>query len=189
MNRAQRRQAAFKRTQRDRNAQVEPSSVLRPILMCRQFDAEEARLGKDCVQLCVLLPMSGGVGQPERGQNRSNVRVLIAIRSHPPGELDELRRSIGADLHDPVERLELLDDVVLCVIAREAADLERVDGVARHRVKLLPVIRIVPNRRTIDDQPRAHGVGAIMQGLIPRCRRCSRKSVLCTLPCVFSRRA
>ena len=44
MNRRQRRQAAFKRTQRDRNAQVEPSSVLRPILMCRQFDAEEASI-------------------------------------------------------------------------------------------------------------------------------------------------
>ncbi len=44
MNRAQRRQAAFKRTKRDRNAQVEPSSVLRPILMCRQFDAEEASI-------------------------------------------------------------------------------------------------------------------------------------------------
>lgn len=43
MNRQQRRQAAFKRTQRDRNA-VEPSSVLRPILMCRQFDAEEASI-------------------------------------------------------------------------------------------------------------------------------------------------
>lgn len=44
MNRAQRRQAAFKRTQRDRNAQVEPSSVLRPILMCRQFYAEESAI-------------------------------------------------------------------------------------------------------------------------------------------------
>ena len=43
MNRQQRRQAAFKRTQRDRNA-VEPSSVLRPILMCRQFDAEESAI-------------------------------------------------------------------------------------------------------------------------------------------------
>lgn len=43
MNRQQRRAAAFKRTQRDRNA-VEPSSVLRPILMCRQFDAEEASI-------------------------------------------------------------------------------------------------------------------------------------------------
>lgn len=44
MNRSQRRQAAFKRTQRDRNAQVEPSSVLRPILMCRQFNDEEASI-------------------------------------------------------------------------------------------------------------------------------------------------
>ncbi len=43
MNRAQRRASAFKRTKRDRNA-VEPSSVLRPILMCRQFNDEEASI-------------------------------------------------------------------------------------------------------------------------------------------------
>lgn len=45
MNRAQRRAAAFKRAQRwDRNAQVEPSHVLKPILMCRTFDEDEAAI-------------------------------------------------------------------------------------------------------------------------------------------------
>lgn len=43
MNRQQRRAATFKRAQRwDRNARIEPSHVLKPILMCRTFDADEA---------------------------------------------------------------------------------------------------------------------------------------------------
>jgi len=43
MNRSQRRASTFKRAQRyDRNARVEPSRVLTPILMCRTFDADEA---------------------------------------------------------------------------------------------------------------------------------------------------
>ena len=43
MNRSQRRAATFKRNARyDRNARVEPSHVLKPILMCRTFDADEA---------------------------------------------------------------------------------------------------------------------------------------------------
>ncbi len=44
-NRAQRRAAAFKRGNHwDRNAQVEPSSVLRPIRMCAQFTEAEAAI-------------------------------------------------------------------------------------------------------------------------------------------------
>jgi hypothetical protein len=43
MNRKQRRQATFKRAARwDRNARVEPSRVLTPILMSRTFDENEA---------------------------------------------------------------------------------------------------------------------------------------------------
>ena len=43
MNRQQRRAATFKRAQRhDRNARVEPSHVLKPVLMSRTFDQEEA---------------------------------------------------------------------------------------------------------------------------------------------------
>lgn len=49
MNRAQRRAAQFKRGQRhDRNAMVEPSFVLAPVLWSRQFDQEEAaKLGNE----------------------------------------------------------------------------------------------------------------------------------------------
>jgi hypothetical protein len=42
MNREQRRASQFKRTHRDRNAAVEPSATLRPILYSRPFDEQES---------------------------------------------------------------------------------------------------------------------------------------------------
>ena len=79
MNREQRRAAAFKRTQRDRNA-VEPSAVLRPILLCRQFDAEEASiLAVECRMAWHKLTSGDGTQDDfDLLANSSNVALIRA---------------------------------------------------------------------------------------------------------------
>lgn len=86
MNRAQRRAAAFKRGQRwDRN-QVEPSSALKPILMCRQFDEHEAATLSNETRMAWhrLTHGDGNQGDFDLLANSSNVAL---VRAEALGEL------------------------------------------------------------------------------------------------------
>lgn len=87
MNRSQRRASTFKRSQRwDRNAQVEPSRVLTPILMCRTFDADEAAKISVDTRLAWHRLTHGEGSEPDFDllANSSNVCLVLA---EPLGEL------------------------------------------------------------------------------------------------------
>lgn len=81
MNRLQRRQAQHKHAHRvDRNAQVEPTAVLRPILMSRAFDPEEsARISVDTRMAWHRLTHGAG-GEPDFDllANSANVALVAA---------------------------------------------------------------------------------------------------------------
>ena len=81
MNRAQRRQAAFKR-----NARVEPSHVLKPFLMSRTFDAEEAAKISVDTRMAWHRLITGDGTEPDFDllANSSNVALVLA---EPLGEL------------------------------------------------------------------------------------------------------
>jgi len=86
MNRAQRRQATFKRAQRwDRNA-VEPSHVLKPVLMSRTFDQDEAAKISVDTRLAWHRLTHGEGSEPDFDllANSSNVALVLA---EPLGEL------------------------------------------------------------------------------------------------------
>ena len=86
MNRAQRRQATFKRAARwDRNA-VEPSHVLKPVLMSRTFDANEAAKISVDTRLAWYRLTHGEGSEPDFDllANSSNVALVLA---EPLGEL------------------------------------------------------------------------------------------------------
>lgn len=87
MNRAQRRQATFKRTARyDRNARVEPSAVLKPVIMSRTFDADEAAKISVDTRLAWHRLTHGEGTEPDFDllANSSNVCLVLA---EPLGEL------------------------------------------------------------------------------------------------------
>ena len=87
MNRQQRRQATFKRTARwDRNARVEPSRVLTPILMSRTFDEDEAAKISVDARLAWHRLTHGDGTEPDFDllANSSNVCLVLA---EPLGEL------------------------------------------------------------------------------------------------------
>jgi len=87
MNRSQRRAATFKRAQRhDRNARVEPSHVLKPVLMSRTFDQEEsAKISVDTRMAWHRLTHGDGT-EPDFDllANSSNVALVL---SEPIGDL------------------------------------------------------------------------------------------------------
>lgn len=133
MNRQQRRAATFKRAQRyDRNAQVEPSSVLRPILMCRTFDEDEAATLSNETRMAWHRLTHGDGSQDDFDLlvNSSNVAL---VRAETLGELavetvlraqaaivamkDRYQRTgrFGADaaaLQDVPDMLDLYDQIV-----------------------------------------------------------------------------
>ena len=86
MNRAQRRASTFKRAQRyDRN-HVEPSAVLKPVIMSRTFDADEAaKISVDTRMAWHRLTHGEGT-EPDFDllANSSNVALVLA---EPLGEL------------------------------------------------------------------------------------------------------
>ena len=87
MNRQQRRAATFKRAQRyDRNARVEPSHVLKPVLMSRTFDQEEAAKISVDTRLAWHRLITGDGTEPDFDllANSSNVALVLA---EPLGEL------------------------------------------------------------------------------------------------------
>lgn len=87
MNRAQRRQSQFKRAQRwDRNASVEPSAVLSPILYSRTFDADEAAKISVDTRMSWYRLTHGEGSEPDFDllANSSNVALVLA---EPLGEL------------------------------------------------------------------------------------------------------
>jgi hypothetical protein len=87
MNRAQRRQAAFKRAQRwDRNAQVEPSHVLKPVLMTRTFGAEEAARMSVDTRMAWHRLTSGAGTEPDFALVANSANVAL-VRAEELGEL------------------------------------------------------------------------------------------------------
>lgn len=87
MNRAQRRQSQFKRAQRwDRNARVEPSAVLSPILYSRTFDADEAAKISVDTRMAWHRLTNGQGSEPDFDllANSSNLALVLA---EPLGEL------------------------------------------------------------------------------------------------------
>lgn len=87
MNRAIRRAATFKRAQRwDRNAQVEPSHVLKPVIMSRAFDAEEAaRMSVDTRMAWHRL--TSGAGTEADFDLVANSANVALVRAEELGEL------------------------------------------------------------------------------------------------------
>jgi hypothetical protein len=80
MNRAQRRASTFKRAQRyDRN-HVEPSAVLKPIIMSRTFDADEAAKISVDTRLAWHRLTHGEGSEPDFDllANSSNVALVLA---------------------------------------------------------------------------------------------------------------
>lgn len=87
MNRQQRRAATFKRAQRyDRNAQVEPSSVLRPILMCRTFDEDEAATLSNETRMA-WHRLTHGDGSQDDFDLLANSSNVALVRAETLGEL------------------------------------------------------------------------------------------------------
>ena len=86
MNRAQRRAAAFKRKRWDRNDQVEPSSVLKPILMCRQFDENEAATLSNDTRMA-WHRLTTGEGNQDDFDLLANSSNVALVRAESLGEL------------------------------------------------------------------------------------------------------
>ncbi len=108
-NRAQRRAAQFQRNRRpDRNAAVEPSFVLTPLLWSRPFDAEEAaRLGNEV--LLAWYHLTGGNGTQDRFDTLAvalNTGAIMAAGiDHGLLELFERAQHAAAAMQERYRRL------------------------------------------------------------------------------------